>query len=86
MFCFSKHAYVKFVKDYLQTFRNNRIRYKLAYFIRNLETSLVNHSKIIWIKNVKFSGYCFYMNINYREIVPLKHGLYFDIAASLSER
>ena len=23
-----------------------------------------NNSRILWIKNVKFSGYCFYMNTN----------------------
>ena len=46
----------------LQTFRNNRIRYKLAYFLRNLQTSRVNNLIILRIKNVKCAGYCFYMN------------------------
>ena len=48
----------------LQTFRNNRICWKLAYFLRNLQTSRANNSRILGTKNAKFSGYCFYMNTN----------------------
>ena len=48
----------------LQTFGNNRIRQKLAYFLRHLETSWVKNSRILWIKKAKFSGYCFNMNTN----------------------
>ena len=48
----------------LQTFRNNRICWKLAYCLRNPEISRANNSKIVRIKNVNFSGYCFYMNTN----------------------
>ena len=48
----------------LQTFENNRIRQKLAYFLRHLETSRVNNSRILWIKKAKFSGNCFNMNTN----------------------
>ena len=32
---------------------------KIAYFLRNLQTSRVNNSRILRIKNAKFSGYCF---------------------------
>ena len=33
---------------------------KLGYFKRNLQTSYVNNNtRILWIKNAKFSGYCF---------------------------
>ena len=46
----------------LQTFRNNRICEKLAYFLRNLQTSRANISRILRIKNAEFSGYCLYMN------------------------
>ena len=35
---------------------------KLAYFLRNFQTSWVNNSRILMIKNAKFLGYCFYMN------------------------
>ena len=55
----------------LQTFRNNRTCWKLAYFLRNLQTSRD--------KNAKFSGYCFYMNTNIKGhfqiciSVPLSH-------------
>ena len=48
----------------LQTFRNNWIREQLVYFLRNLQTSRAINSRILRIKNVKFSGYCFYMNTN----------------------
>ena len=48
----------------LQTFRNNRRRYKLAYFLRNLQTSRANNSRILRIKSAKFSRYCFHMNTN----------------------
>ena len=37
---------------------------KVAYFFRNLKTSRENKSRILWIKNAKFSGYCFYINTN----------------------
>ena len=48
----------------LQTLRNNRICKKLPYFLRNLQTSRPNNSRILRIKNAKYSGYCFYMNSN----------------------
>ena len=48
----------------LQTLRNNGICWKLAYFLGNLRTSRANNSRILRIKNAKFSGYCFYMNAN----------------------
>ena len=46
----------------LQTFTNSRICHKLAHFLRNLQTSQANNSRILRIKNTKLSGYCFYMN------------------------
>ena len=52
----------------LQTYRNNRIRQKVAYFLRKIQTLWVNNSRILRIKNAKFSGFCFYMNTNVREI------------------
>ena len=36
---------------------------KLAYFLKNLQNSWANNSRILMIKNAKFSGYCLYMNI-----------------------
>ena len=51
----------------LQTFRNKRICWKLAYDLRNLQISQANNSRILRIVNAKFSGYCFYMNTN-REV------------------
>ena len=53
----------------LQTFRNNRICQKLAYFLRNLQTLPINNSRILRITNAKFAEYCFYMSTNiYRNI------------------
>ena len=48
----------------LQTFRNNRICWKLAYFLRNLQTSRVNNPRILSIKDAKFSGSWLYINTN----------------------
>ena len=47
-----------------ETFRNNRICEKLAYFLRNLQTSRENNSRILRIKDAIFSGNCFFMNKN----------------------
>ena len=49
----------------LQTWRNNKICWKLAYFFKNLQISRTNNSRILKIKNAKFSGYCFYLNTNW---------------------
>ena len=36
--------------------------------LRNLQTLRANNSRTLRIENVKFSGHCFYMNINmYRD-------------------
>ena len=43
----------------LRTFRNNRICWKFANILRNLQTWRVNNLRILRIKNAKFSGYCF---------------------------
>ena len=48
----------------LQTYRNNGICLKVAYFLRKIQTLRVNNSTILRIKNAKFSGYCFHMNPN----------------------
>ena len=37
---------------------------KLAYFLRKMQTSRVNNSSILRIKNAKFSGYYFYIHPN----------------------
>ena len=44
----------------LQTYINNRICWKVAHFLRKIQTSRVNNSRIFKIENGKFSGYCFY--------------------------
>ena len=47
-----------------QTYRNNRIRLKVAYFLRKMQTLRVNNSWILRIQNVTFLGYYFYMITN----------------------
>ena len=37
---------------------------KTSLLFKKLQTSRVNNSRILRIKNAKFSGYCFYMNRN----------------------
>ena len=75
---------------YLQTYRNNRICWKLVYFLRKTQTLRVNNSRILTIKNAKFSGYYFYINLSILTdfqiyiSVPLielekLHGVKFDI-------
>ena len=39
---------------------------KVAYFLRKVQISRVNNSKILWFKNAKFLWYCFYTE-------PAKH-------------
>ena len=74
----------------LQTLRNNRICWKLAYFLRNLRTLRINNSKILRVKNAKFSGYCFYINTNiYGDFeicisVPLKGIFFFQLRLSVA--
>ena len=43
-----------------QTYRNNRISKKLACFLRNIQTSRVNNSRIFRFKNAEFSRNCFH--------------------------
>ena len=38
--------------------------FKLAYFLKNLQTSQANNSRVLRVKNAKYSGHCFYMNAN----------------------
>ena len=54
----------------LQKYRNNRINEKVAKFLRKEQTSQVNNSKTLWIKNV---GYCFYKKPNIFIDVHLAH-------------
>ena len=37
---------------------------KYVELLRNVKTSWANNSRILRIKNAKFSGYCFYMKTN----------------------
>ena len=48
----------------LQTFRNNRICLKLAYFLRNLQITRANELRFLGNKKAKLLGYRFCMNTN----------------------
>ena len=52
----------------LQTYRNNRIRQKVAYFLRKIQTLRVNNSRILRIKNAKFQSFVFIWIKTYVEI------------------
>ena len=52
----------------LQTYRNNRIGKKLAYFLRKIQILRKNNSRIFRIKNAKCSVYSFLVFITNREI------------------
>ena len=62
-FYFLRYAHVRYVKSLFTNIQNNRICEKLANFLRNLQTSRINNSRILRIKNAKFSGHCFFMNV-----------------------
>ena len=48
----------------LQTYRNNRLLQKVAYFLGKIQTLRVHNSGILRIQNAKFSGYYLCMNTN----------------------
>ena len=52
----------------LQTYRNNRICYKVAYFLRKIQNTRVNNSKILRIKDAKFQVMIFIWTQTYSEI------------------
>ena len=54
---FLRYAHMRYMKSLFTNIPK-------AYFLRNLQTSRAINSRILRIKNVKFSGYCFYMNTN----------------------
>ena len=47
----------------LQTYRNNRIHQKAAFFFEKIHTSPEKNSRVLRIKNPKFSWYYFYTNL-----------------------
>ena len=59
-----RYANVRYVKNLFRNIRNRKIREKLTYILRNLQTLTANNSRVLRIKKAKFSGYCFYMNAN----------------------
>ena len=48
--------------------------------LRNLQTSRANNSRILRIRHVKFSRYCFYVNTNIQEEknIPLKFQVFMN--------
>ena len=61
----------------LQTYRNNSVRQKVAYFFKKTHTSIIrefNNLRVLRITSAKFSEYYFYMSTN----------IYGDFQASVS--
>ena len=61
---FLRYAHVRYVEVFYKHSETIEYVKKLAYFLRSLQTSLANNSRILRIKYAKFPGYCFYMNKN----------------------
>ena len=61
-FSYARPRYIKCLFINIQK-QNNMLK-KVAYFLRKTQTSRVNNSRILRIKNAKFSGYCLYINPN----------------------
>ena len=45
----------------LQLYRNNKSSEKVVNFLRKIQTLRTINSKVLRIQNVKFLGYCFYI-------------------------
>ena len=60
-FYFFRNAHVRYVKS---LFTNVLKVLKISLLFKKLQTSRTNNSKILRIKNARFSGYCFCMNTN----------------------
>ena len=60
-----RYRHVRYVKSLITNIKRQQNMLKISLlFLRNLQTSLVNNSTIIRIKNAKFSRYRFYINTN----------------------
>ena len=81
-FSFLRYGHVRYVTSLFTIIEKQQKVLKLTYFLRNLQSSRANNSRIIRIKNAQFAGYCFYMNTNIlRDFqiyisVPLMVGLF----------
>ena len=62
IFAFTWNNIPKMKNICLKTFRKNRIRYKIAYFLKKLQTLRINNTIFLNIMNTKFLEYNFYMN------------------------
>ena len=60
----AREIYEKFVYKHSETIEYVKT---LPDLLRNLQTLQANNSRILRIKNVKFLGYCFYMNTKIKE-------------------
>ena len=58
------YAHVRCVKSMFTNIKKQQNMLKLTYFLRNLQTSRANNLRILKVKNVKFSVYCFYLITN----------------------
>ena len=56
--------YAKCVFKNIQSMLETQSMFKVANFLRKMQTSRVNNSRILRVKNANFQGYYFYMNTN----------------------
>ena len=63
-FYFLKYVQVRYVKNLFTNIQKQQNISKLAYFLENLQTSRANNSRILRVKDAKFFGQCFYLNIS----------------------
>ena len=63
-FYFLRYGFLRYVESLFAIIQKQLNMLKLGYFLKNLQTSQANNSRILRIKNATFLGYGFYMNAN----------------------
>ena len=62
-FYFLRYVRVRYVKSLFTNIQKQQKMLKISLIFKNLQNSGTNNSRILRIKNVKSTGYCFYMKI-----------------------
>ena len=66
--CFLSYAHPRYMKYLFTKIQKQQYMLKSSLLFQKSTNSQVNNSRILRIKNMKFSGHCFYMNPMYSEI------------------
>ena len=84
-FYFLRYAHVRYVKSLFTNIQKQQSMLKISLLLKNMQISQINNSRILRIKNAKFSGYFFYMISNIQRdfqiwiSVPLNRDLLSDL-------